>query len=604
MTANDVPQTEKEAEKARIRKRYKGGSMENAEHIPAKEAPKIFDSDNDMKVAVYARVSTMNKQQTSSYELQKEHYADFVSRQDGWELVGIYADEGISGTSLNHREEFKRMIADCKKGGIDLIVVKSVSRFTRNVGDGRASIDMLAELKPPVGIWFENERIYSLSSDSEFLLNLTMSVAAEESRVKSVSQVSSLKMRLSHNILLTPPLLGYDNDEEGNLILNESEAKIVKLIFCMYLRGYGTTAIAEKLTALGLSTKAGNKIWPQGSVLGILQNERHCGKVRTWKTFTPDYKSHKSRKNRGEREQYIYHNHHAPIVSPDDFNAVQKMITNAKYGGRGFMPELKVICGGALHSYVSISPRWAAFTADDYRSASESAVYDEPVKESPSPIIARIGDIDLRGYEIVRAQFFNAAFIRSVTFSAAGIRFSSECIRKLGDAEYVEIFVQPAKKLLAAVPCGKENKRAVRWAVFTDGKFCSRDIGGAAFIGTLFELFGWQPERKYRFRGSVRSIGDEQIMEFDLNEPEIIMPDMVLYQNDRRADFGNDYYRHAQTVHALAGNTVIKAGQTDYNAEPDIHPTGHDVLDGHISKLISEMRSAEENDGREPGNEV
>jgi len=372
MTPNDEPQTEKDMEKARIRKRYKGGSMENAEHIPAKEPQKIFDSDNDMKVVVYARVSTLSKQQTSSYELQKEHYADFVSRQDGWELVGIYADEGISGTSLNHRDEFKRMIADCKKGGIGLIVVKSVSRFTRNVGDGRASIDMLSELKPPVGIWFENERIYSLSSDSEFLLNLTMSVAAEESRVKSASQISSLKMRLSHNILLTPPLLGYDNDEDGNLVLNESEAKIVKLIFCMYLRGHGTKAIADKLTALGLRTKAGNTEWSQGAVLGVLQNERHCGKVRTWKTFTPDYKSHKARKNRGEREQYIYHNHHAPIVSPDDFKAVQKMIANAKYGGRSFMPVLKTIAGGALDGYVYVNPRWAAFTPEDYRRASEN----------------------------------------------------------------------------------------------------------------------------------------------------------------------------------------------------------------------------------------
>lgn len=361
-----------EEKREKIRKRYKGGNMENAEFIPAEPVPKLFEDDREMRVAVYARVSTLSTQQLSSYEMQQTHYADFVSRQEGWELVKIYADEGISGTSLNHRDAFKQMIEDCKKGGIDLIVVKSVPRFSRNVVDGISSIEMLAELDPPVGVYFENERIYSLSSDSEFLLNLTTSVAAEESRVKSVSMNSSLKMRFSHAILLTPPLLGYDNDEDGNLVINEDEAETVKLIFSMYQHGYTSSKIAEILSSLGRKTKLGSIKWSSSTVMNVLINERHCGQVRTWKTFTPNYKTHKSKKNRGKREQYLYREHHPPIISTDDFIAVQKMIANAKYGGRRFMPELRVNSGGALHGFVSINPRWGAFKTNDYLFASES----------------------------------------------------------------------------------------------------------------------------------------------------------------------------------------------------------------------------------------
>ncbi|HCC34282.1 MAG TPA: recombinase family protein, partial [Ruminococcaceae bacterium] len=395
-------------ERARIRRRIKNASAENADFIPSKDIPQIFDSDNEMRVAVYARVSTLSTQQTSSQAMQEEYYADFVEKQEGWELVGIYADEGISGTSLNRRTEFKKMIEDCKRGGIDLIVVKSVSRFTRNVKDGTASIEMLAELNPPVGVWFENERIYSLSSDSEFLLHLTMSVAAEESRVKSVAMNSSLKMRFSHGILLTPPLLGYDyDDDKENLVINESEAPTVRLAFCMYMRGYTTGQIAEVFTALGLRSKPGNCNWTAGSILGILQNERHCGQVLTWKHFTPNYKDHKLRKNRNDREQYLYHDHHTAIISESDFYAVQKMIANAKFGARSFMPELRVMSGGLLHGFVSLNPRWVSFSPDDYLMASRSVGLAESTT-GPATIIAHNGNIDWRGYEIVRSQFMTA----------------------------------------------------------------------------------------------------------------------------------------------------------------------------------------------------
>jgi len=208
---------------------------------------------------------------------------------------------------------------------------------------------------------------------------------------------------------------------------------------------------------------------------------------------------------------------------------------------------------------------------------------------------ARRGDIDLRGYEVVRTQFFNSAAIRSVTLSDTGIRFSAECIRKLGCVEYIEILVHPSKKLLAVSPCGRKNKRAVRWAAFTGEKFRSRRISGVAFIGTLFELFGWQSEHTYRFRGNVRSINGEMIIEFDLSEPEIMMQGTILYRNDWYADFGCDYYSYAQTAYILANEVIAMTGHAEYNTEPDIHPTEHDVLDEYIRKFIIQIQNTEAN---------
>jgi len=373
MDGNQNPVISQNGQKEKIRNRYRNSRADELKKIPAKPRPKLFEDDAEKRVAVYARVSTLATQQTSSFELQQTHYTDFVERQNGWELVQIYSDEGISGTSLNHRDGFKQMIVDCKKGGIDLIVVKSVSRFSRNVVDGITSIDELRALNPPVGVYFENEGIYTLTNESEFALTLTQAVAQEESRVKSVSMDASYEMRFSHGIFLTPPLLGYDHDEDGNLIINVEEAKTVKLVFFMYLNGYSTATIAKVLTSLGRKSKKGNTNWTQSSITNVLKNERHCGSVLARKTWTPNYKTHRARKNRGDRNQYLEHDHHTPIISRDDFNATQKMLANAKYGGRRFLPELCVISGGELDGYVAINPRWASFTADDYRCASEKA---------------------------------------------------------------------------------------------------------------------------------------------------------------------------------------------------------------------------------------
>jgi Site-specific recombinases, DNA invertase Pin homologs len=353
-----------------IRKRYRNANGEGLEKIPAKERPKLFEDSGEKRIAVYARVSTLTSQQTSSFELQQKYYSDFVNKQTGWDLVKIYSDEGISGTSINKINGFKQMIEDAKKGEFDLILVKSVSRFSRNVADGTTTINELKALNPPVGVYFENEGLYTLTNDTELPFNMFQMIAQEESRIKSVSMNASYEMRVLSRIFLTPPLLGYDQDEYGNLIVNPNEAKIVQLIFYMYLDGYSTEEIAETLTKHNCKTKKGNTNWTQGSITNVLHNERHCGTILTRKTWTPDYKTHKSRKNRGDLDQYLDHDHHTPIISRDDFNAVQKILANSMYGGKSFMPELYVESGGELDGYVVINPRWASFTSHDYKNAS------------------------------------------------------------------------------------------------------------------------------------------------------------------------------------------------------------------------------------------
>lgn len=173
-----------------------------------KKQADYYDNDVNQRVAIYVRVSTDDVRQTTSYELQKKYYEEFVTRHPNWTLVNIYADEGISGTSLKHRGEFNRMIADCKAGKIDMIVTKSVSRFARNVEDFIGTVRSLAERRPPVGVFFESEAIFSLNDDSQMALTFQATMAEEESHTRSRSMETSLRMRLDHGVPLTPKLFG------------------------------------------------------------------------------------------------------------------------------------------------------------------------------------------------------------------------------------------------------------------------------------------------------------------------------------------------------------------------------------------------------------
>lgn len=603
-------------QKNKIRERYKGVSLDELDVIPALPQEDIFAVENEQRVAVYARVSTDDPRQTSSYELQKNHYHDVISKSPNWKLVQIYADEGISGTSLQHRDQFKLMIEDCKQGKIDLIVTKSVSRFARNVVDCIGYVRELLALPHPVGVFFETERLNTFDPKSEMVLSFMATLAQEESHTKSEIMNASIEMRFRRGIFLTPILLGYDHDEDGNLVINEEEAKIVKLIFMMYLNGCTCQEIADTLTELGCMTKKGNTVWSPGSILQILQNERHCGDVLAHKTYTPNYLNHKSKKNMQNRPQYRKRNHHEAIISRDDFIAVQRLISNAKYGNKGLLPELKVIPEGVLKGFVSINPRWAGFKEDDYINASAS-VYNgtEQTSASSAPVEVQSGDFDLRGYEIARSQFFDSTDRITVTFSQGDIRFSCPAVRRL-ESTLVELLMHPQKRILAVRTAGKECRNAMQWSKKKSGVSFPRGISGTAFLPTLYSLLGWKDDCRYRITGIKRGKGNDAILLFNLTEPEIFIPNDTVsslpesdtsvkpftdsnrrnvraYPPDWADTFGSNYYSHAQ-AHELAGfgkgmEPDISHASVIYK-DNDIQVTSKDDIERNIEQIMSDMK--------------
>ena len=308
-----------EQRKEKIRARYKGVSKDELEFIPAKPVSRLNEDTSEKRVAAYCRVSTDDPNQTSSYELQRNHYEEYIKEHEGWIFVDVYADEGISGTSMQHRDNFNRLIKDCYEGKIDLIVTKSVSRFARNIVDCIKTVRELKNSKNQVGVFFETEHIYTLDGASEMMLAVLSAAAQEESHTKSEIMNISIEQRFSRGIFLTPELLGYDKDEDGNLIINEDEADTVKVIYYLYLNGFDLKEICEILEKCDRPTKLGNYTWSPTALRGIIENERHCGDVLARKTFTPNYLDHKSKKNRNDRNQYIQRDHHDAIVRREIF---------------------------------------------------------------------------------------------------------------------------------------------------------------------------------------------------------------------------------------------------------------------------------------------
>ena len=441
-------------------------------------------------------------------------------RHPCWTLVRIYADEGISGTSLNHRDGFNEMIADCKAGKIDMIITKSVSRFARNIVDCISMVQKLAALAPPVGIFFETEAIFSLKDESSMALSFQATMAQEESHSKSRCMEQSLRMRLDHGIPLTPDRIGFRKDKiSGKLFVCEDEYETVKLAYFMVLLGYTTDEIAEIYTKQGRKNRIGNTVWTKDSISVMLRSERNCGDVLTRKTFTPSYLDHKAKKNRGERPQSQYLNWHDPIVTRDDYLAVQKLLDNQKYGNRSILPKLKVITGGLLKGYVIINPRWAGFTENDYLAASASAYSGSASAEEDTNnrmsstgeyITVSPGEFDMSGFQVTRGEFLNAHNSPTILISYNKIKFSIECLRKFSKTQYIELLIHPTEKKLAIRPTTKDNRNAVKWANVLDGIYAPRDISIGAFYQTLTSLMGWSQSIKYKIMGVLYKNAEEK----------------------------------------------------------------------------------------------
>ena len=316
------------------------------------------------RVAAYARVSTDSDEQFTSFEAQKDYYTKFILNNPDWEMVDVYTDEGISGTNTKHREGFKQMIKDAIDGKIDLIVTKSVSRFARNTVD---SLTTIRELKAHnVEVFFEKENIYTFDSKGELLITIMSSLAQEESR--SISENVTWGVRKGFQdgkfSIGYKSFLGYEKGEDGRPKIVESEAKIIKLIYTLFLDGYSVRQIADELNERGLRTPTNKKTrdgqpakWNFSSVMSILKNEKYKGEAILQKTYTTDFLTHETRKNNGELPQYHVKNSHEAIIPVDEWEMVQfelerRSNIGEKYSAASIFSS-KIVCGDCGHFYGS-----------------------------------------------------------------------------------------------------------------------------------------------------------------------------------------------------------------------------------------------------------
>ena len=241
-----------------------------------------------IRVAAYCRVSTDQEDQLHSFEAQVEYYTKYINEHENYEMAGIYADEGISGTNTKKREQFKKMIADCEDGKIDLVITKSISRFARNTQDCLAYSRKLKNLG--IGIIFEKENINTLDSTGELLFTILSSLAQDESRNISENCKWGIRTKFKNGEmhLNTFKFLGYDKDENGKLVINKEQAKTVRRIYRDFLIGINPAQIAKELTEEKVPGCLGQTKWYPSTVIGILKQEKHMGDALLQKTYTAD----------------------------------------------------------------------------------------------------------------------------------------------------------------------------------------------------------------------------------------------------------------------------------------------------------------------------
>lgn len=565
-------------ERERLRQVYQREELSATAFIPAKPKIDIYGEGRIFRVCAYCRVSTDNDEQLSSYELQQAHYKQLVGNHPNWDLRHIYADEGISGTSLKNRDDFNAMIAACERGEYDLIVTKSVSRFARNLVDCITLVRKLKRQNPPVGVFFETDNLNTLSADSELMLSFLATFAQEESVKKSESMNWSLTQRFKDGKLLTPGLLGYERPKDvtghyikyARLQIVESEAKIVRFIFDAFLAGMTTRDIANLLTDIGCETKTGSTVWNEGSISYILRNERYCGSVLTWKTFTADMFEHKHKRNRMDRDQYLYTNHHDAIITVEQFEAAQTLLANRRHHYHGALPTIQVIDDGIFRGYIPINHHWVNADPNTYFDASNSVSQKEGLRRIRR---SSFSAFNFDGYQVVRGQFLTSRpDCPCITIANGKITFNVYCLRKFDTVEYIQLLLHPTERKMAIRPCQKTDTHSISWHPDVTKTLMTKTISCPHFANALYQIMEWNPDFAYRVRGTWASRGQDEIIVFSLQnaEPAAFLEDAEAVKRRRRTtlcpeewqdSFGDEFYEYA-----LDNSFFFLAPRRDWNA--------------------------------------
>ena len=282
------------------------------------------------RVAIYARVSTEHEAQISALGNQIQYYDEKLKQHPDWTLVERYIDEGITGTSIHKRPNFLRMLKDAESGKFDLIVTREVSRFARNTVDTLQETRKLKKMG--VEVYFTEDNIWTFKDDDgELKLTIMATLAQNESKKISQRVKAGQQITFQNGVFYgNGNILGYDKVGK-DMVINEEQAKTVRLIFDLYLKGYGSKKIKYELEKLGRVTSTGLNRWSESYIIRVLRNSFYCGTIVYRKQFVPDYLEQKHKKNNGEVEQVIVEGRHTPIISKEVFEKVQeKLKDNAK----------------------------------------------------------------------------------------------------------------------------------------------------------------------------------------------------------------------------------------------------------------------------------
>ena len=325
--------------------------MANVTKIPAYRKPYTSvatDTKAKRKVAGYARVSTDTDEQFTSFSAQTDYYTNYIKANPDWEFVGVYTDEGISGTNTKQRDGFNRMIADALAGKIDLIVTKSVSRFARNTVDSLTTVRKLKDHGTEV--YFEKENIYTFDGKGELLITIMSSLAQEESRSISENVTWGQRKRFSDGKVSMPyeRFLGYRKGPDGKPEIVPDEARTVRVIYRLFMEGYTPGMICKRLENMCLLSPGGKDTWSPSTIISILSNEKYKGDALLQKRFTVDFLQKKTKKNEGEVPQYYVTDSHPAIIEADEWDLVQAEIARRKAMGRKYSGKsvfsAKLIC--------------------------------------------------------------------------------------------------------------------------------------------------------------------------------------------------------------------------------------------------------------------
>ena len=387
-----------------------------------------------IKVAAYCRVSTDSEDQMNSYRAQMEYYTKHISENPDWEFVDVYADEGITGTLVKKRENFLRMIRDCEKGKIDMILTKSVSRFARNIVD---SLSFVRKLKAMgIAIYFEEQNINSLKEDSETYIGIYSVMAQSESENISANVKWGISKRMENGTYCcNMNMFGYRRDKvTKEVYIVEEEAKVVRSIFQMFLDGKSAGQIKAELEKNGVKTYRGKSEWQPKLITTMLQNEKYCGDVMHQKTYCVDCISKRKKINNGKKTKYLVIDDHPQIISRSMYYAAQSEMARrnaqrsksedsisgrGRYSGKHALSELLVCaeCGShyrrkyhkkkdGAHYYWRCISRLE--NGDKYCSNSkglEEELLKKTICEALSSVLAKREN----GYEVLKSRMIYAA---------------------------------------------------------------------------------------------------------------------------------------------------------------------------------------------------